>query len=351
METPEHDEFDIDPEMERIWREDEDPSFTEIRNTIPEEEVVEEDVEEILEQPEDTADTEDSENVENEVETEDDEIDEEGILEDQPETEEEESKVEAKGESYKIKANGQEFDFSLDELKQLAPKAMDYTKKMQEIAPWRKSISALKESGMGESDVNLMIDALKGDKQAIAEVLKRTSVDALDIDTDSNSEYVPKQYGKDEAVQAIEEIVQSISTDVEYATTERVIDHQWDNASRQTIAQNPSMIRGLHEDVKNGIYSKVAPIAEKMKALGDGSKSDLEYYIEAGKQFYATAEKTEQVEVNTVDKKQADIKEMSNKRKAATPTKSNAGKRDVINYLDDNDESFDEWYNALQARQ
>lgn len=345
METPEHDEFDIDPEMERIWREDEDPSFTEIRSTIPEEE------EEILEQPEDTADTEDSENEDNEVETEDDETEEEGIQKDQPEAEVEEPKVEAKSESYKVKANGQEFDFSLDELKQLAPKAMDYTKKMQEIAPWRKSISALKESGMGESDVNLMIDALKGNKQAIAEVLKRTSVDALDIDTDSKSEYTPKQYGKDETVQAIEEIVQSISADVEYATTERVIDHQWDNASRQAMAKNPSMIRGLHEDVKNGIYSKVAPIAEKMKALGDGRKSDLEYYIEAGKQFYANAEKTAQVEVNTVDKKQADIKEMSNKRKAATPTRSGSGKRDVINYLDDNDESYDEWYKSLQARQ
>ena len=345
METPEHDEFNIDPEMERIWREDEDPSFTEIRSTIPEEE------EEILEQPEDTADTEDSENEDNEVKTEDDETEEEGIQKDQPEPEVEEPKVEAKSESYKVKANGQEFDFSLDELKQLAPKAMDYTKKMQEIAPWRKSISALKESGMGESDVNLMIDALKGNKQAIAEVLKRTSVDALDIDTDSKSEYTPKQYGKDETVQAIEEIVQSISADVEYATTERVIDHQWDNASRQAMAKNPSMIRGLHEDVKNGIYSKVAPIAEKMKALGDGRLSDLEYYIEAGKQFYANAEKTAQVEVNTVDKKQADIKEMSNKRKAATPTRSGSGKRDVINYLDDNDESYDEWYKSLQARQ
>lgn len=345
METPEHDEFNIDPEMERIWREDEDPSFTEIRSTIPEEE------EEILEQPEDTADTEDSENEDNEVDTEDDETEEEGIQKDQPEAEVEEPKVEAKSESYKIKANGQEFDFSIEELKQLAPKAMDYTKKMQEIAPWRKSISALKESGMGESDVNLMIDALKGNKQAIAEVLKRTSIDALDIDTDSKSEYTPKQYGKDETVQAIEEIVQSISADVEYATTERVIDHQWDNASRQAMAKNPSMIRGLHEDVKNGIYSKVAPIAEKMKALGDGRLSDLEYYIEAGKQFYANAQKTAQVEVNTVDKKQADIKEMSNKRKAATPTRSGSGKRDVINYLDDNDESYDEWYKSLQARQ
>jgi hypothetical protein len=346
METPENDEFTIDPEMERIWREEEDPSFTEIRSTIPEEE----EDEEILEQPEEPAETEDSKDEVEVEETDETEVEEEST-EDKPEATEEKAVTETKSESYRVKANGAEYDFSLDELKQLAPKAMDYTKKMQEIAPWRKSISALKESGMGEADVNLMIDALKGDKSAIAEVLKRTSIDALDIDTESKVEYEPKQYGKDESVQAIEEIVQSISKDVEYATTERVIDNQWDNASRATMAKNPEMIRALHEDVKTGIYSKVAPIAEKMKALGDGSKSDLEYYMEAGKHYYNAVENTAKVEVPNVNVKQTDIKEMADKRKAATPTKSNAGKRDVINYLDDNDEDYEEWYKALQARQ
>ncbi len=350
MESPEHDEFAIDPEMERIWREDEEPSFTEIRDAIPEEkEVVE--TEDDLEQPEEPAETEDSKE-DGEVEKEDTDTKEEDISDDQSDDKVEVTKSETKEDSYKVKANGQEYDFSLEELQQLAPKAMDYTKKMQEIAPWRKSISALKDNGMSETDVNLMIDAMKGDKSAIAEVLKKTSVDALDIDTDSKEEYQPKQYGKDESLSAIEDIVSNISRDAEYATTERVIDGEWDNASRTTMAENPEMISGLHDDVKSGVYSKVAPMAAKMKALSDGSKSDLEYYMEAGKQFYAKAENTAQVEVPKVDTKQKDIKEMSNKRKAATPTKSNAGKRDVINYLDDeNDEDYDKWYKDLQARQ
>jgi len=319
----------VDPEMERIWREDDEPSMNEVRSSLPVEE------EEESEQPEETAETEDSDD-EEEVETEEVEESEE----DEPEAEEEKPK----SESHKIKANGMELDLTTDELKALAPKALDYTKKMQEIAPWRKSISALKDNGMTEADVNLMIDVLKGDKTAIEEVLRRTKTDSLELDPESTSKYEPKQYGKDESLQRIEEIVSQISNDAEYRITEAVVDRQWDSASRQAMAANPDMILGLHQDIKSGVYDKVAPLAFKMKAMDGGTKSDLDYYMEAGNQFYADPRNTEVKEIVQVDKRQAEIKDMSSKRKAASPTKSTSGKRDVIDYLNDNDEDYDEWY-------
>lgn len=332
----------VDPEMERIWREDEDPSFTEIRAAIP--------ADEESEQPEASAEPEDSDEEDPETESEDEES--EGADESQPDEEEEsEPKVEeVKSTSYKVKANQMEFDLSVDELVKLAPKALDYTKKMQEIAPWRKSISALKESGMGEQDVNLMIDVLKGDKAAIAEVLKRTQVDPLDLDTDAKEAYVPNQYGTDEATARIEEIVSQIRREPEYMITEQVIDETWDSKSRTIIAKNPDMITGLHLDVKSGVYQQIAPMALKMKALDGGRLADVEYYIEAGREFYAKqapveAEVVKQVVAQKqVEERQADIKEMSSKRKAASPTKRMSGKRDVIDYLSDDDESYEEWY-------
>jgi len=327
----------IDPEMERIWREDDEPSFTEVRNSIPKEDE--------SEQPEEPAETEDSDEKEETVSNDEDEPEvEEESVEDEPEATEE--KPEMKADVRKIKANGMDFEFTVEELEKLAPKALDYTKKMQEIAPWRKTISALKESGLGENDVNLMIDVLKGDKHAMEEVLKRTKVDPLDLDTEAKNEYTPNSYGKDEATLAIEDVVKSISSDVEYATTVKVVDELWDSQSRQSMAQDPEMIRGLHEDIKNGVYSKVAPLAEKMKALDGGNRSDLEYYMEAGKRYFESQPQVqpEMKEVQPDRAKQTEIKDMANKRKAASPTKSTAGKRDVIDYLDDNDEDYDTWY-------
>lgn len=346
VETNDDNEFmPIDPELEAIWNSTEDPSFNQLRNQASAE----------LEQPEDT-ETDDSEDstTEDDTTTEGDEaLESETDIEDDVKDSNTADKTpadEVDNAVHKVKANGMDFEFTTDELIKLAPKAMDYTKKMQEIAPWRKTISAMKEQGIGEQDVNLMIDVLKGDKNAIAEVLKRTGVDALELDTDGKDAYLPNQYGKDETLQEIEAIVAEISVDPEYVRTEAVVDKQWDSRSRQTMAQNPSMIRGLHADIKSGTYDKVAPMALKLKSLDEGKLSDIEYYIEAGRQYFAQASKTTAPAAQRQQEQQRDIKEMADKRKAATPSKTGSGKRDVINYLDDNDEDFADWYKNLQAR-
>lgn len=359
----EENEFAIDPEQAKIWNEEEDPDFnalrTEEESQLPEdqpEEVIEEEIvdetpeEDIIEEEEDLS----TEQPEQPDSAEDNDIT-DAVPEEEPSEEDnsETSEEEVKTETFKIKANGMEFDLTPEELAQLAPKGLDYTKKMQEIAPWRKTISALKEQGLGEQDVNLMIDVLKGDTNAIAEVLKRTGVDTLDLDTSPEQEFKPNDYGKPESIQRIEEIVTEISADPEYRITEQVIDSQWDTESRGMIAQNPDMIMGLHQDIKSGIYDKVAPIAFKMKAMGTGTPgmSDLDYYIAAGQQYFSQQEDTQiQEQRDNRQTREESIQKMAPKRKAAAPTRTSSGKRDVIDYLEDDDESFDEWYKDLMSK-
>lgn len=358
---PETDE--LSAEEMAIWNQDEDPSFEEIRAALGDDEPEQE--EEILEpeapmeQPEDELSTEDSD-----IDAEEDETEitpTEDVTDDnQPEADEKpaESKTD-EVQRYKVKANGMEFEFSNEELIALAPKAMDYTKKMQEIAPYRKSISALKEAGLSQDDLNLAIDVLKGDKGAFAEVAKRTGIelDTLEMETEETN-YVPNQYGKDEHQLAIEDVVNQISIDPEYQITQQVVDSTWDGDSRKFLAEQPQMILGLHNDIKNGVYDKVAPIAFKKKALDGGTKSDLEYYVEAGKEYFANQPASNEPdltaqanEVNRTIEKNNNVANQSKSRKAASITKSNSGKRDVIDYLDDNDEAFDEWYKNLKANQ
>ena len=268
-----------------------------------------------------------------------------------------------------FKANGKEFKFTQNEMLEQFPKifgqAMDYTKKTQAMKPWRKTIDAIEQAKLGHEDINLMIDVMKGNKEAIAEVLKRTGVDSLEIDTE-NSKYTPNDYGRDDKALAIKEIVEEISVDKEYEITHRVLSKEWDEKSFREMTEDPDLIRLLHVDVKTGMFDKVQPIADKIKVLDRGSKTDLEYYrlasIELAQQqqeanriaYEAERQKQErearlakQVEIDRVKKTQERQKEVAVKaveRKAATPTTRKVPTSKVVDYLDNSDEAFEDWY-------
>lgn len=345
-------------------------------------ELVDEDVElttdeEDLEQPlEDSDDDLDMDATEEETLSEDSETEEEVTDEasedDEEQTEEEDDTAEEEVlevQEHVFKANGKEYKFTQEEILKQFPRifgqAMDYTKKTQAIKPWRKTIDALESAELSHDDVSLMIDVLKGDKDAIAEVVKRTGVDALDLDTE-NSRYVPKNYGRDDNALAVKDIVDEISVDKEFETTQRILSKDWDETSFNAMTQDPEMIRLLHVDVKSGMYDKVQPIAEKLKVFDRGRKSDLDYYKDAAAQYFQeeaqTQQRAERAEQARLDReaklaRQAEVERVkatqakqraakveAPRRKAAAPTKSNAGTKGSINYLDDSDEAFEEWY-------
>ena len=308
---------------------------------------------EVTAQPDEEVDTEDEDPIEEEKSEED--------INDEIAQKEQQELV--------FKANGREFKFTQDEMLEQFPKifgqAMDYTKKTQAMKPWRKTIDAIEQAKLGHEDINLMIDVMKGNKEAIAEVLKRTGVDSLEIDTE-NSKYTPNDYGRDDKALAIKDIVEEISVDKEYEITHRVLSKEWDEKSFREMTEDPDLIRLLHVDVKTGMFDKVQPIADKIKVLDRGSKTDLEYYrlasIELAQQqqeasraaYEAERQKQErearlarQVEIDRVKKTQERQKEVAVKaveRKAATPTTRKVPTSKVVDYLDNSDEAFEEWY-------
>jgi serine phosphatase RsbU (regulator of sigma subunit) len=134
------------------------------------------------------------------------------------------------------------------------------------------------------------------------------------------------------------------------------------------MTDDPELIRLLHYDVKSGTFDKVQAVAEKIKVFDRGLKTDLEYYELASKeiaqQFQEEQRRTYDVERQRLDReaklaRQAEIervrktqerqKEVEVKaveRKAATPTSRKAVSSKVVDYLDDSDEAFEDWYKA-----
>jgi len=385
-----------DEELEAAYKEalaEEDSPETDLESSEEKEEDFSED--ETLDEKETSKETdedepeEESESEEDSSEENADEADKEDESEnesDNPEEESEENEDDSSEEatdekdeeqpveSYKFRADGKDYEFSSEEIVDQFPKifgqAMNYTKKMQAIKPWRKTIDAIEHAKLNHDDVSLMIDVLKGDKNAITEVLRRTGTDTLDIDMDEESKYVAKDYGRDEKSLAIKDIVEDISKDTEYATTKSILEKEWDETSWGVISDKPDMIRLLHADVKSGMYGKLQPVAEKLKVFDGAKRSDIEYYEEAAKEYFNKtakleaynkqklfreseqesdkAKKAKLEEVKATSKKRTAVKEASAKRKAAAPSKAAATKRGIVDYLDGSDEDYDEWYKNLQ---
>lgn len=357
------DEYPVDDEEEY---EEFDEPVEEDDEYVDENEVTDD-----LEQPDEEDSIEDETEIEDDTLSEEEEEEADESTEDQPK-----ENISLEDQKFKIKADGTEFEFNLNELMQLAPKAMNYTRKMQELKPWRQTISALQDSGISHDEVNLMIDALKGDKDAIASIIKRTDFDPLELDPEKDIQYTPREHGRSSQELDIQDIEDRISRDPEYNITTHVVNRQWDDKSRAAMFENPGMIEGLHTDIRSGVFDKVSPMAIKLKALDGGRKSDIEYYVEAGADYYrqldadraradaqARAEQeaeqarqaARQQEVEAVEQakarsaKQVATQKAAKNRKAAAPTKRAAGTKNVIDYLDDSDEAYDDWYNRLQA--
>lgn len=252
-----------------------------------------------------------------------------------------------------FKANGMDFNFTEEEMKEKFPevfgKAMDYTRKMQTIAPWRGFISEADRRGLTQEDLNLFFDLKDGNKEALIQLMKEQEIDPMDLDLDSDKAYTPKQHTEPDNMLDLKEAISKISGDPEYSMTEKVVSESWDDASKQELLSHPDYILGLHGDIKSGIYAEVAPLAVKAKILDGGKKSDLEYYLEAGKSYLDSKQK-EVTEAKTSENRQTEIKEKATSRKAAAISKKTNSPKSVIDYLDaDNDEDYEKWYKEIMA--
>lgn len=245
---------------------------------------------------------------------------------------------------YKIKANGKEFEMTLDELKQTASKGMDYLKKTTALKPYRTMIAAMEENKVSPEDINLLIDLKKGNKEAIAKLIKENEVDVYDLP--EANDYKPQEYRQSETALDMKEVLNTISKDAEFSRTSEIY-AAFDEQTKAFLNEDPSRIVGLHNDVKTGVFDKVLPLAEK-KAMIDGYNAPfLQYYLQAGQEILNANNRP----IQTEQKQYVPPENRANKIAAGLPS-SRGDKKTVIDYLDEeiSDEDFKEWYSKLQRR-
>ena len=201
------------------------------------------------------------------------------------------SKEQQDKQTYTIKANGQIYNTTLDELQTLASKGINYTKKMQKLAPFRRSVSAMQENGITEDDLNQFIEMKKGNKVAIANFLNKANVDTYDVsnvDLNEASKYQALKYGREQ--NELNSVIEELETHPQSGKLTNYIS-SLDTASRQMLINKPDGLRILMSDIENGYFDKISAEANKRAFLaGDSAKPLLDYYIDVANEQYKAFE-------------------------------------------------------------
>lgn len=189
-----------------------------------------------------------------------------------------------------IKANGKEIQLkSHDELVQLAQQGANYTRKMQDIAPHRKTLLMLENNGIDQEQLSYLIDLSKKDPAAIQKLLKDSAINPLDIDVEAE----PTYQGGNHRVSDEEANFRAAIDDATASETGRVviqaINGTWDQASKELLFSQPGIIETMIQQQEAGFYERIAGEVDRRRVLGQipAGMSFLQAYKTVGDQMVA----------------------------------------------------------------
>lgn len=261
---------------------------------------------------------------------------------------------EEKNDKIKLRAVGRDFDFTLDELKTLASKGIDYTTKLQKIAPYRKAISAMEENGITQEDIFQLIEMKKGNKDAIGAFTKKHNIAISDIEQgEQNAQtYQPNSYGNE--YNDLQEIDKELSQSMNNVNYNKMCDfvNKLDKVSQDFFINQPEALRILADDINSGMFDKIKNEMDKNFYLGNYDKNlpILQTYINTNNKLKAimqpNRESVKQVN-NQNTNPQMDKSKLG--LTGTTNTSTNVNKNKVIDLIDENmsDEEFSQLYKQV----
>lgn len=186
-----------------------------------------------------------------------------------------------------MRANGKDLQVkSPAEAQQLMRMGFNYTKKLQALQPQMRLVTMLSNNNLDEAGLAYLLDLKQGKPEAIQKLLADSKFDPLTVDTEKAAEYVPgntHQVSDNEvAFQAALDEVALHPTGPELVTS---IAKQWDQASKQALFEDPSILSVLAEHKSNGTYDLVAAEITRKQDLGNVRSG--EPYIHT---YYATGQ-------------------------------------------------------------
>lgn len=155
-----------------------------------------------------------------------------------------------------------------EEAIQLMQMGANYTRKMQEMAPHRKTLLMLENNGlMDEGKLSFAIDLLKGDPAAIQKLLKDAKVNPLEVDTEAESTYQGGNHSVSDEEVNFNTIADDLASSAIGKETLSVM-NGWDQASKEVLWKEPGVMQTIHSHRESGVYARIAAEIERRKTFG-----------------------------------------------------------------------------------
>lgn len=240
-----------------------------------------------------------------------------------------------------FKANGREMKVeSAEEAVQLMQMGANYNKKMAALKPNLQLMKMLENAGLlSEEKLSFLIDVASKKPEAISKLVQDSGIDPLDMTAEKAGEYRPTSYKPSDKSLALDEVLDDLKGSPHYAKTLGFVAETLDEESKLIVADNPKVLRNLHQHIADGVFDQVWAEVERQKTFGTLSGlSDLEAYRQVGESMTKSgklqlpagvappqSQAAAPAKVVVPPKpKQADDSDRRSKRQAASPTKAAA---------------------------
>ncbi|WBQ32533.1 putative tape measure protein [Erwinia phage Kuerle] len=153
---------------------------------------------------------------------------------------------------------------------QLMQMGANYTRKMQDLAPYRKAGLMLENVGLlDETKLSYLIDLHNKDPQAIKKLIEDSGYDVHEHDPDVKSTYTPNgnHTVSDDQV-AFKAVLDDVASSEGGRETLHEINTKWDQASKDLLFTNPEIAATIHSQRESGVYQKITAEIEHMRTLG-----------------------------------------------------------------------------------
>ena len=261
-----------------------------------------------------------------------------------------------------FKANGKDITVdSPDDVRQLMKMGANYHKKMASLKPNLKLMKMLQNNDLlDEGKLSYLIDLNKNDPNAIKKLIKdsKLNIDDLETGEDEEVDYTPNAYAVNDAEVDVESVLEEIQSTDSYSKTVDIVANKLDEKSKEAISKEPAIIRIINDQVASGVYDKIMSAVDKERMLGKlTDMSDIQAYQFIGNQLNEKGQLAPQKQApksNKVVKPSKSVTEkdktkLTNRKKAASTTRTKQAKREPltgINPLEMSDEEFEKKFSG-----
>lgn len=190
-----------------------------------------------------------------------------------------------------FKANGKMITpRSPEEAISLMQMGANYTRKMQELQPYRKVMLMLENNGlMDEGKLSFLIDLEKKNPEAIKKLIKEAGIDPLDINPEEEVNYQAGNHRVTDTEAAFATELDDLKSTPEGQATLGVIVQTWDAQSKEALIENRGLLHTIQQQRENGIYDRIVSEMSRLQMLGQipAGTPFLAAYNQVGNQLAA----------------------------------------------------------------